>query len=271
MYYLEPFEPKILVQYFRDQTYLENLIHPLCILGVPDLSNLGEISTKYLIKELNAEKILTYHISDFLPIGYVENQEGTFKLSYLDLYLIKDFHNSRDFIIITGNEAPLSPIGNHFVANMIADLLGSYNSELFISIASNPTSYSSLTPQLYFVSNFNELLQMFKLDEKTHQNKELSLQLLQKGLIAGVNALSVSYASTFYNIPGGILLSEVLESVEIDYTAVKAILKVLDAVLKLQLSFKALDLDAKKFQKNYPKEPLSENEALKNVRRRIQT
>jgi len=271
MYYIEPFEPKILVHYYRDQTYLENLIHPLCILGVPDLSNLGEISTKYLIKELNAEKILSYHISDFLPIESLETQDNAFELANLSLYVFKDPQKSKDFIIITGNETPLSPIGNHFVANMIVDLLGSYNIELLISIASNPINYSSTNPQLYFVSNFNELLQMFKFDEKTHQNKELSLQLLQKGIITGVNALTVSYASIFYNIPGGILLSEVLEGIEIDYNAVKSILKVLDSVLNLQLSFKVFDLDTKEFQKNYSNEPPSEKEALKSIRKRIQT
>ena len=271
MYYIEPFEPKILVQYFQDQTYLEDLKHPICLLGVPDLSNLGQICTRYLIKELNAEKILTYHISDFLPIGYVENSEGTSELANIEIYITKKYQESRDFIIITGNETPLSPIGNHFLANTIADLLSSYHLELFISIASIPTAYSSPTPQLYFVSNYPEILQRFQIDEKTHQNKESGLQLLQKGVIIGVNALSISYASIFYNIAGGILLSEVIEAVEIDYVAVKTVLSLLDTILNLQMSFEALEIDAKKFQKNSKDKSESEKDALKKIRRRIQT
>ncbi|MFX1295300.1 MAG: PAC2 family protein [Promethearchaeota archaeon] len=271
MYINEPFEPEIFEQYFQDLRHLEALNQPFCIIGMPDLTNLGKLCSKCLIQELNAKKIVSFYYSDFDPISIVKKQNQIAELINIEIHIVKRLQNEHDLILITSNGIPKSPIGNNYLADKIAEFISSYKTELIISITGIPIPHPSQAPRNYLAYTSDKLLQIFKIDKKKYQNTNLRLQPLQKGIITGLNGLIIGYAESLYNVIGGILLSETDNSKETDYLAIKAILDVLNEIFDLQISYKSLTLKSSQIFKKEQKTPASKEEILKKIRKRIQT
>ncbi|HUX98838.1 MAG TPA: PAC2 family protein [Candidatus Deferrimicrobium sp.] len=269
MFVDEPFEPKILQQTFQDLSQLKTLKDPICIVGVSDLTDLGPHCVKYLIEELKAEKIVSYYYSDFEPICIVQEQDKTIELAKIEIYMVKNFQNTRDFIIITGIGLPRSPIGINFLSDKLAEFISSYNPHIIISISTIPISHSTQKSRIFLAQTSEKVINFFKIDEKNHQNKELGLQLFQKGVVIGTSGLIVTYAQSLYNIIGGIILAEANEYEKIDFTAIKAVLDLLDKVFNLKLSFRSYNSDLEDYSKKQPVDWDSNEEIMKDVRKRI--
>ncbi|NVM29694.1 MAG: PAC2 family protein [Candidatus Helarchaeota archaeon] len=269
MFTSEPFKPKIIEQYSQASSKFEELENPICIVGVPDLTQLGKYCVECLIQALKAEKILTYLFNDFEPIITSEQSKQPLELMQVDFYILKKLRETTDFILVKGNGSPTSPIGIHFLSDKVAEFICSFKPQFILSIATFPVEYATPTPRTYLSYTSEELLQIFKIDQKTRKNEALRLQLLQKGIVKGMNGLTISYAKSLYDVIGGILLSETVVSERKDYNAIFAVLEVLNAVLDLQLPLLSLKKDAKKYYENLQKKPLSKEDPLKQARRRI--
>ncbi|NVM54444.1 MAG: PAC2 family protein [Candidatus Helarchaeota archaeon] len=271
MYVNEPFEPKTFEHYIQDPSLLKTLKHPICLVGMPDQTNLGRNCAEYLIQELKAEKVVIFNFNDFGPSISVEEQDRIVTLAKIEVYVVKKYHEIADLIIVMGNGVPISNIGIHFLSDKIAEFLSSLKPRLIISFASFPISYPTPTPKTYLAHTSEELLHLFKINKKTHTNEDLGLQLLKKGIVLGMNGLIISYAKALYDTIGGILLSETVIQEKIDPHAVKAILEVINAVFNLNLSLASLRLDTKEYFKKVTPEPLSEDDLLKKARKRIKS
>jgi proteasome assembly chaperone (PAC2) family protein len=271
MYSEEPFEPQIIEQKFKDLSEFKTLKNPICIMGVPDLTTLGKDCTEFLIEELKAEKVMVYLYSDFAPIGLVTHQEEGIALTKVKFYVAQLPDKRGDFIIITGNGSPKSPIGINFLSDRIAEFVSSFEPKLFISIAPIPVSNPTQNPRVYLAHTSETLLPLFDIENKKCRNENLRLETLDKGIVLGLNGTTVGFAKSLYNINGAILLSETFNSTNTDLIAVKAILSILNYVFELKLPFNSIPQEIKRESLVNSTNSLSRAEILKNIRKRLQT
>ena len=270
MYAEEPFEPKLVAHYLWEHNQLEAIKNPICIIGVPDLSNLGQECINYLITELKAEKIAIFYCSDFPPISYIEKNSYTLDLTKIEFYLVQNFKDQKNLLLITGTDTPKSPIGLNYLAEKIVEFIIPMGPEVLIALATFPSRHPTHARQVFLTVTSDELLPLFKIDKKTTHKTELGLQLLQKGIVLGLNSLVVAYAKEFHNLLGGILLAETEKSETTDLIAVKALLNVISTVFELPISLVSLNSNIKTFLKEKSTPSSRQGNILKDVRKRIQ-
>lgn len=263
MYSNETFEPKILEKYFLDQSSLHELRNPICIMGVPDLTDLGLECTRYLIDQLNPEKILTINYSDFYAVCHINTPTGITELTSIDFYLLNGAENENDVIIVTGDGLPTSPIGINYLAEKIAEIISSFKPKHFLSITSALTPHPSLHPKTYLALTSEVVLSTFK-------NTNLKFDLFEKGLVIGLNGLAIGYAKELFNLEGGILLAEMFKSDSVDFKSVKAILEALNIVLKIEINLDSIKKKIKESIASNDTNPPPTEEILKKMRERIQ-
>jgi len=210
------------------------LNNPILIEGFPGLGMVGSIATKYLIKELKAEKVGTMYSPHF-PYHVIVNKKGGVRLLRAEFYVWKNESGKNDFIFLTGDSQAQTIEGQFEVANTILDFAEEKNVKTIITIGGYRNEFER-KPKIVAVSTTPELFEQAK--------KATALPSEAGTPIVGTAGLLLGLAK-FRNVDALCLLGETKGYLPDPKTA-KGIIEVLQKMLEITVNLKGLDKDIEK-------------------------
>jgi uncharacterized protein (TIGR00162 family) len=109
------------------------LKNPILIEGLPGLGLVGKIATRYLIKQLKAQK-LAYLYSPHFPYFVLVSKKGSVRLLRGTFYYWKNEKGENDLILFTGDSQAQTIEGQYEISNSILDFAQKYGAKLVITI-----------------------------------------------------------------------------------------------------------------------------------------
>ncbi|MBS7621849.1 PAC2 family protein, partial [Candidatus Bathyarchaeota archaeon] len=101
------------------------LKNPILIEGLPGLGLVGKIATRYLIKQLKAQK-LAYLYSPHFPYFVLVSKKGSVRLLRGTFYFWKNDNGENDLILFTGDSQAQTIEGQYEISNRILDFAQKY-------------------------------------------------------------------------------------------------------------------------------------------------
>jgi uncharacterized protein (TIGR00162 family) len=109
------------------------LKNPILIEGLPGLGLVGKIATRYLIKQLKAQKI-AYLYSPHFPYFVLVSKKGSVRLLRGTFYFWKNDRGENDLILFTGDSQAQTIEGQYEISNSILDFAQKHGVKLVITI-----------------------------------------------------------------------------------------------------------------------------------------
>jgi len=109
------------------------LKNPILIEGLPGLGLVGKIATRYLIKQLKAQK-LAYLYSPHFPYFVLVSKKGSVRLLRGTFYFWKNDGGENDLILFTGDSQAQTIEGQYEISNSILDFAQKHGVKLVITI-----------------------------------------------------------------------------------------------------------------------------------------
>ncbi|MEM1563233.1 MAG: proteasome assembly chaperone family protein [Candidatus Bathyarchaeia archaeon] len=109
------------------------LKNPILIEGLPGLGLVGKIATRYLIKQLKAQK-LAYLYSPHFPYFVLVSKKGSVRLLRGTFYFWKNDNGENDLIFFTGDSQAQTIEGQYEISNSILDFAQKHGVKLVITI-----------------------------------------------------------------------------------------------------------------------------------------
>ena len=128
------------------------LKNPILIEGLPGLGLVGKIATRYLIKQLKAQK-LAYLYSPHFPYFVLVSKKGSVRLLRGTFYFWKNERGESDLILFTGDSQAQTIEGQYEISNSILDFAQKHGVKLVITIGGyrvetdNPRVVAAATSQ----------------------------------------------------------------------------------------------------------------------------
>ncbi len=109
------------------------LKNPILIEGLPGMGLVGKIATRYLIKQLKAQK-LAYLYSPHFPYFVLVSKKGGVRLLRGTFYFWKNEKGENDLILFTGDSQAQTIEGQYEISNSILDFAQKLDVKLVITI-----------------------------------------------------------------------------------------------------------------------------------------
>ncbi|MFW9865808.1 MAG: PAC2 family protein [Candidatus Thorarchaeota archaeon] len=205
----------------------EDLINPICILGMPGIADVGKFALDSLIGQLNAKNLMDIIFDDY-PAGAIVD-DSILSAPKAEILYWKDTNKSRDIMLITADAQSLTPKGIYRISNFLTEIINQYGIKLIIALGAYPLSSRKLhskVPKIYASSTNRELLiKYLNLD---------NCEKIQKGVIIGANGLIPTLAKARFNIDGIVFLAETdnIAMINEDITDLKASITLLEMLKK---------------------------------------
>jgi uncharacterized protein (TIGR00162 family) len=128
------------------------LKNPILIEGLPGLGLVGKIATRYLIRQLKAQK-LAYLYSPHFPYFVLVSKKGSVRLLRGTFYFWKNEKGESDLILFTGDSQAQTIEGQYEISNSILDFAQKHGVKLIITIGGyrvetdNPRVVAAATSQ----------------------------------------------------------------------------------------------------------------------------
>ena len=232
----------------------------ILVCGLPGIAYVGKLTSEYLIKELQTELIGELHSPHF-PAYVLINKNGIVELMRNELHYCKDGADEKPLFLFTGNTQAASPEGQFLIAENVLDTAIKLGVKTVYSIAAFLTDKNLDEPKVYATATDPALL-----DElKAH-----GVVLMKEGSISGTNGLIFGLAKT-KGLNGICLLGETrgyrtsIGHYLVDVKAVRAVLNVLTAILKLKVDLTPLDEQAEKMEELVEKMVEVEKHVIKEM------
>ncbi len=206
--------------------------NPILISGLPGVGYVGKLAVEYLISSLKAEKfaeLISYH----LPYYVLVDEEGMVHL--LKCYFYHAKGGGRDLILLTGDSQAESLEGHYSISEEIIKFAKKLGVSELIVLAGFRAPCREKERRVFaaYIGRRGE--------EKV---KALGITPASATPIVGMAGILVALAQ-FYGIDGLVLLGETRGYAE-DFSAAKAVLKILEKLLGLKIDYSKLDDDIKK-------------------------
>ena len=210
------------------------LKNPIFLEGFPGLGMVGSITTKYLVKQLKAQKFAVLHSPHF-PYHVIVSKKGGARLLRGEFYFWKNDTSGNDLIFLTGDSQPQTIEGQFEVANSILDFVEKKKVETIITIGGYRNEVEG-TPKVVAVSTNPSLF------EKAQKAKARSGE--SGTPIVGTAGLLLGLAK-FRKIDALCLLGETRGYLPDPKTA-KVIIEVLQGLLGIHVDLKSLQEEIKR-------------------------
>jgi len=120
------------------ETFIKELVkvklkNPILIEGLPGLGLVGKIATRYLIKQLKAEKF-AYLYSPHFPYFVLVNEKGSVRLLRGTFYFWKNTNGENDLIFFTGDSQAQTIEGQYEISGCILNFAKQHNTKLIVTI-----------------------------------------------------------------------------------------------------------------------------------------
>jgi uncharacterized protein (TIGR00162 family) len=205
------------------------LKNPILVEGFPGLGMVGSIATKYLVKQLKAQKLAVLHSPHF-PYHVVVDKKGGARLLRGEFYYWKNETGENDFILLTGDSQSQTIEGQFEVANSILDFAEKKNVKTVITIGGYRNEVEG-TPNVVAVST-NPVLLKKALNAKAVSSEAGTPIVGTAGLLLGL--------AKFRKMDAVCLLGETRGYLPDPKTA-KTVIEVLQGLLDVKVDLKGLD------------------------------
>jgi uncharacterized protein (TIGR00162 family) len=210
------------------------LKNPILIEGFPGLGMVGSIATKYLVKQLKAEKIGTLYSPHF-PYHVIVNKKGGVRLLRAEFYVWRNPSGKNDFIFLIGDSQAQTIEGQFEVANAILDYSEQKKVQTIITIGGYRNEFEG-DPKIVAVGTTPELV------EQAQKAKALPSEAGTP--IVGTAGLLLGLAK-FRKVDALCLLGETRGYLPDPKTA-KSIIEVLEKLLNITVDLVELDKEIEK-------------------------
>jgi uncharacterized protein (TIGR00162 family) len=205
------------------------LKNPILIEGFPGLGMVGSIATKYLAKQLKAQKLAILHSHHF-PYHVLVNKKGGARLLRGEFYFWKNGTGENDFIFLTGDSQAQTIEGQFEVANSILDFAEKKNVKMIITIGGYRNEVEG-APNVVVVSTNPDLFER-ALKAKAVPSEAGTPIVGTAGLLLGL--------AKFRKIDAICLLGETRGYLPDPKTA-KSVIEILQRLLDMSVDLKGLD------------------------------
>ncbi|MEM3695296.1 MAG: proteasome assembly chaperone family protein [Candidatus Bathyarchaeia archaeon] len=224
------------------ETFVKELVKvelnsPILIEGLPGLGLVGKIATRYLIRQLKAERF-AYLYSPHFPYFVLVNKRGSVRLLRGTFYFWKNSKGGSDLIFFTGDSQAQTIEGQYEISDTILNFAKTYNVKTIITVGGYRMEVKD-KPKVIASATDAELL-----------NKALQAGAIMSPAgnpIVGTAGLILGLAR-FKKIAALCLLGETRGYLP-DPKAAKSILEVLLSVIKVDLDLSGLDEEIAKAEK----------------------
>ncbi|MFN4336125.1 MAG: proteasome assembly chaperone family protein [Candidatus Nitrosocaldus sp.] len=230
--------------------YVDNpprLNEPYMICGFPGSGYVGKLAVEHLVQELKAKPLINIYSYSFPP-QVVIRQNGTVELMRNTIYYWqsdskgKDGNNnnnnnnssSNDLLLLTADAQPLTPEGEHLLAEAIIDIVDGLNTKMVFTLAAYITGVFMDKPRVYATATTSDMIEWFK---------SRGIATMDSGSITGMNGLLLGMAR-LKGIKGICLLAETSGYV-VDAKASQAVLKSLLELVNISIDMSSLEKRAK--------------------------
>jgi len=224
------------------ETFIKELVkiepkNPILIEGLPGLGLVGKIATRYLIKQLKAEKF-AYLYSPHFPYFVLVSKKGSVRLLRGTFYFWKNQNGENDLILFTGDSQAQTIEGQYEISDLILDFAKQHNVKIIVTVGGYRMEVKD-KPKVIAASTNPELL-----------NKALQANAVVSPVgspIVGTAGLILGLAR-FKKIDALCLLGETRGYLP-DPMAAKSVLEVLQAMLGFDVDLAGLDEEIAKAEK----------------------
>jgi hypothetical protein len=221
------------------ETYIKEiekpeLRNPVLIEGLPGMGMVGRIAARFLIKELGARRFAELYSPHF-PYYVLVNKKGSVRLVRAEFFFWRNSATERDLVFLIGDSQAQTIEGQYDVADKILEFAAKLGIKVIITIGGYRKEADD-APKVVAVSTNQALL------ENALQGNAVASPAGNP--IVGTAGLLLGL-SKFRKIDALCLLGETRGYLQ-DPDAAKGVLQVLQAMLKLQVDLKGLDVQIEK-------------------------
>jgi uncharacterized protein (TIGR00162 family) len=205
------------------------LKNPILLEGFPGLGMVGNIATRYLVRQLKAQKLAILYSPHF-PYHVIVNKKGGARLLRGEFYFWKNETGENDFIFLTGDSQAQTIEGQFEVANSILDFAEKKKVKTIITIGGYRNEAED-TPKVVAVSTNPALF------EKALKARAISSDAGTP--IVGTAGLLIGLAK-YRKLDAICLLGETRGYLPDPKTA-KSVIEILQGILNVKVDLKGLD------------------------------
>lgn len=213
------------------------LNNPVLIEGLPGLGLVGRIATRYLIKQLKAERF-AFLYSPHFPYHVLVNKKGDVRLLHGTFHFWRNTNGENDIMLFTGDAQAQTIEGQYEVSDCILNFAKKYNVKTVITIGGYRMEVED-KPKVVAAATSSELLNK-ALQAKAQLSPMGSPIVGTAGLILGL--------AHFQKIDALCLLGETRGYLP-DPEAAKSVLEVLQAMFGFDANLAGLNEEIAKAEK----------------------
>jgi len=232
------------------EVQLEN---PILIEGLPGLGLVGKIATRYLIKQLKAQKFAKMYSPHF-PYYVLVNKKGNVRLLQASFYYWKNPDGQKDLMFFTGDSQAQTIEGQYEISNKIIEFAKKQGVKTIITLGGYRKEVET-KPKVIAAATDPDLLQK-ALKANATLSPTGSPIVGTAGLILGL--------ARFQKISALCLLGETKGYLP-DPKAAKSVLEVLQKILNISIDYAGLDKQIAKAEKIVEKIRKIEEERVKRI------
>jgi uncharacterized protein (TIGR00162 family) len=210
------------------------LKNPILVEGFPGLGMVGSIASKYLVKQLKAQKLAVLHSPHF-PYHVIVNKKGGARLLRGEFYFWKNPTGENDLIFLVGDSQAQTIEGQFEIANSILDFVEKKKVQTIVTIGGYRNEVEG-TPKVVAVSANPDLLEQ-ALKAKALPSESGTPIVGTAGLLLGL--------AKFRKVDAVCLLGETRGYLPDPNTA-KSVIEVLQGLLGISVDLKDLDEEIQK-------------------------
>lgn len=224
------------------ETFIKELVkvelnNPILIEGLPGLGLVGRIATRYLIKQLKAERF-AFLYSPHFPYHVLVNKKGSVRLLRGTFHFWKNTNGENDIMLFTGDAQAQTIEGQYEVSDCILNFAKRYKVKTVVTIGGYRMEVKD-KPKVVVAATNSELLNK-ALQAKAQLSPIGSPIVGTAGLILGL--------ARFRKIDALCLLGETRGYLP-DPEAAKSVLEVLQVIFGFDVDLTGLDEEIAKAEK----------------------
>lgn len=213
---------------------------PILFVGLPGIGNVGKIAVDFLVDNLQAKKIYDIFSYTFPNSAFVTEE------NLIELISISIFHkkvNGRDILFLAGDIQPSEDVPSYEFCDELLKIMKEQGCKEMVTLGGIGLSDLPKKPKVYITGNSKKFISEYKKGVKVN-DKIFGVV----GPIIGISGLLAGLGGKF-GIDVVCLLAETFgHPMYIGATGARAVLKVLNVKLGLNLDFKSLDKEIKEME-----------------------
>ncbi|MCB9362548.1 PAC2 family protein [Candidatus Woesearchaeota archaeon] len=232
----------------QHKSRMPKLNKPILIEGLPGIGNVGKLAADYLITELKAKELLTYH-SYHLPNSVYVNEQHLVDLPRLSLYYVTGKHVKQDLLILTGDAQPNDEHSSYTFTELILRTVKQFNTKEIITTGGIDLPDIPENPDVYITGNDRDLINKYKKFGKVN-DKIYGVV----GPIMGVTGLLTGMADIINAKSVSLLVETCGHPLFIGYRGAKDILLIIQKRCKMQLKMDKMDKEIERYEEELGKQ-----------------